>query len=149
MLKPRSILVSLTALVIACGLAYGATQSTFFGNVGIPNVVVLDGVTGNPVGSGAGGGGVPSSPYTLTPLGCAQYTSLGTATGLSPPAGATLVALEVETQSVRYRDDGTNPTASVGVLLPVAGPWPYSASLTAFKMIQTTASATVNACFYK
>lgn len=97
--------------------------------------------------TGAGGG---SSIYTFTQLGCGQITSLGSAAGFSSvPSGALLVSISVEGQSVRMRDDGTNPTASVGLLLPVGGPWPYQANLAGVKFIQTASAATISYCFYK
>lgn len=84
------------------------------------------------------------------PLGCQQLTSLSAATKLTNiPPGATLIAIAVEGQSVRYRDDGVAPTGSVGELLPIGGPWPYSANLSAIQFIQTSASATVDVCFYQ
>lgn len=93
---------------------------------------------------------VSGSVYQLTPLGCQQITSLSAAAGFaSVPTGATLASLSVEGEPVRYRDDGTNPTASVGLLLPAGGPWPYQGSLSAIKFIQTTASATIDVCFYE
>lgn len=98
----------------------------------------------------ASGGGSGSSVYQFTQLGCGQLTSLSAAAGFSSvPAGALLVSISVEGQSVRLRDDGTNPTASVGLLLPVGGPWPYQANLAGVKFIQTAASATISYCFYK
>jgi hypothetical protein len=81
-------------------------------------------------------------------LGCSQLTSLGSATKLTVPAGATLVALSVEGQPVRYRDDGVAPTSSVGVLMPVGGPWPYTSNLAGIQFIQTASSSTIDACFY-
>ena len=90
-------------------------------------------------------------PYAFTALGCGQLTSLGSATGLgSLPAGTTLIVITVEGQTVRYRDDGVNPTASIGVLLPVGGPWPYTPlDATKIKFIQTASSATIDYCAYK
>lgn len=88
--------------------------------------------------------------YIKTPLGCQQITSLSSAAGFSSvPAGATLASIAVENEPVRYRDDGTAPTSSVGTLLPPGGPWPYTGSLSAIEFIQTAASATVDVCFYK
>jgi hypothetical protein len=108
---------------------------------------------GSPNDSGqtlTGGGGGSNAPYTFTPLGCNRITALTAAAGwVSIPSGALLVALDVEGQAVRYRDDGTAPTASVGVLLPVGGPWPYSGTLGAIQFIQVAATATINGCFYK
>ena len=96
-------------------------------------------------------GSVPaSSIYVYTPLGCFQLTSLATATNLpTPPAGAKLVNLTIESEGVRYRDDGTAPTASIGELLQPGGPWPYSGTLTAIQFIQVGASAVIDGCFYK
>lgn len=90
-------------------------------------------------------------PYIYTPLGCAQITSLAAAAGLTPPTGATLVVMSIEGQPVRYRDDGTNPTATVGVLLPVStgAPWSYSGPLASIKFIQTAPTAIIDVCFYQ
>lgn len=92
------------------------------------------------------GGGV----YVYTPLGCYQITSMVTAQNLpTVPAGATLISLSVENAAVRLRDDGTAPTASIGLLLPIGGPWPYSGSLTAVQFIQVTGGAIIDYCSYK
>lgn len=91
---------------------------------------------------------VTREPYT--PLGCFQITGLSSAKSLtSLPTDATLISLSVEGQPVRMRDDGTNPTSSVGLYLPVGGPWPYSSGLAAMKFIETAASATIDYCAYK
>ena len=47
---------------------------------------------------------------TTNCLGYQQITSLSSATGLTVPQGATLALIVPETQNVRWRDDGTNPT---------------------------------------
>ncbi|HTW34171.1 MAG TPA: hypothetical protein VMD53_06110 [Rhizomicrobium sp.] len=88
---------------------------------------------------------------TYTPLGCQQITSLSSAVGFSSiPAGATLASISVEGQTVRYRDDGTAPTASVGTPLPAGlTAWPYSGSLSAIQFIQVAPSATLDVCFYQ
>jgi hypothetical protein len=95
------------------------------------------------------GGGV--APYTYTPLGCQVLPSLASATGFtSVPAGATLADIQVTTQNVNYRDDGTNPTASTGLTIFAGQPFlPYSGNLAAIKFIQQTATAAGYACFYK
>ena len=89
------------------------------------------------------------APYVYTAMGCQQLSSMTTATPLNVPSGAALVSLTVEVQGVRMRDDGTAPTASVGLLLPVGGPWPYSGPLSKMQFIQTASGAVVDACFYK
>jgi hypothetical protein len=49
----------------------------------------------------------------IYPMGYQQITSLGAATTLTVPVGSTAALIMCEVASVRYRDDGTNPTASV------------------------------------
>jgi len=44
-----------------------------------------------------------------------QLTSLSTAT--SVPGGGDVIVIQAETQAVRYRCDGVDPTASIGVLI--------------------------------
>lgn len=50
------------------------------------------------------------------PKGYQQITVSTTAVGLTVPDGATRAVLGIEAQPLRYRTDGTNPTASVGML---------------------------------
>lgn len=92
------------------------------------------------LGSGAAGG--------LTPKGYQQITSLAAATALTVPSGATSATIVAETQDVRWRDDGTNPTATVGMLLPKGTQLQYSGNLAAIKFIETAASASLNISYY-
>lgn len=93
------------------------------------------------------------SAMAYTPLGCGQLASLSSATLLSSvtggiPNGTTFVFLTIETEPVRMRDDGVAPTGSIGLLLPVGGPWPYSSTTMAnLQFIQTTSSAVIDYCF--
>ena len=82
------------------------------------------------------------------PLGYQQITSLSTATALTVPGGANLAIIECETQSVRWRDDGTAPTASVGMLLATGSYFIYNGNLSAIEFIQTTASASLSVSYY-
>ena len=91
-------------------------------------------------------GGVGS---TTTPLGYQQITSLANPTGLAVPAGATTAVLEVSGQAVRYRDDGTAPTATVGMPVPAGQQISYSGNLAAIQFIQQAASATLDVLFYR
>jgi hypothetical protein len=84
------------------------------------------------------------------PMGYQQLTSLATATGLTVPAGATCVLLEAEAQIIRFRDDGTAPTATIGMQLAVAGPpFAYCGTLTALQFIQASASGILNVLYYR
>lgn len=82
-------------------------------------------------------------------LGVFQFT-VATATALPTiPSGASEAFVVCETQPVRWRDDGTNPTASIGVLLPINTAFPYIGSLARIKFIETTASATCSVSYYQ
>jgi hypothetical protein len=88
-----------------------------------------------------GGGG-------LTPLGYQQITSLSSAAGLTVPAGATVAVVQAEDQNVRWRDDGTAPTASVGMYL-VADDWfAYTGDLSTVEFIEEAVSAKLNVSYY-
>lgn len=90
---------------------------------------------------------VSVAPYRYTViLGFQQLTISGTAALLTVPAGATIAEICNEGGAVRYRDDGTAPTASVGV--PVAAGsvtapfcFAYSGPLAALQFIQQAAGA--------
>jgi hypothetical protein len=82
------------------------------------------------------------------PLGYQQITSLSAAEKLTPPAGASLAVINPETQAVRWRDDGTAPTATVGMLIAVGDEFTYQGDLSAIQIIEVTASAKLNVSYY-
>jgi hypothetical protein len=87
-------------------------------------------------------------------LGFGQLTGLSSAKLLSAitggiPAGSSFAMITAEGQAVRWRDDGTSPTTSVGYPLPVGGELHYdSASFGSLSFIETAASATLSVTFY-
>lgn len=83
------------------------------------------------------------------PLGYQQITTLSAAANLTVPVGATIAIIEVETQAVRWRDDGTAPTSTVGTPIAVAGTLEYSGTLSAIQFIEQTASAKLNVSYYR
>lgn len=86
----------------------------------------------------------------LVPAGYEQVTSLGTAVGLaSIPDGAKIALIQAESQSVRWRDDGTVPTAAIGMVIIANDTLLYSGVLSAIKFIQTAVSAKLNVTYYK
>ena len=91
-------------------------------------------------------------PAATTPVAGAQYgLAVASSTALTVPASATAALITIEGTSVRYADDGTTPTPSVGQGPFVAG---YvitltGAELAAARFIQTSASATINVSYYK
>lgn len=89
------------------------------------------------------------APAGMRQLGYQQITSLSAATALTVPAGTILAMCMPETQAVRWRDDGTSPTATVGYPLAVGQELRYDAGgLAAVKFIEQTASAKLNVVYY-
>lgn len=99
--------------------------------------------------------GTPVTPVPGQPIANSfQQITPSTATALTVPSGATWAYITVEGQSVRWRDDGTAPTSSVGWLLPVGAAMYYKVSgssgpLSALQFIQTIATATIDVSYYK
>jgi hypothetical protein len=95
-------------------------------------------------------GGLNTVQGYLESNGYQQLTSLGSATGFSSvPAESKLAMIQAESQNVRYRDDGVNPTATVGMLLAAGDMLVYSGKLADIKFIEVSASAKINVIFYK
>lgn len=90
-----------------------------------------------------------------SPLGFSKFTlDASTAQGLGEgtlgaiPTGATL-ALVIPEGAIRFRDDGTAPTAATGMALIANQPLPYTGTLSALKLISQSGSVTVGVSFYK
>ena len=84
----------------------------------------------------------------LKALGYEQLATLTSAAALTPPAGSVLAVMVGETQSIRWRDDGTNPTASVGMLLTAGTILEFTGNLAAFRAIEATSAAKLNVSYY-
>ena len=88
----------------------------------------------------------------LTPLGYEQLETadIATANSLqSIPNGAQFALIQCDEEDVRWRDDGTNPTATVGIVLPATKIIWYTGDLTKIKFIRTAANAALNISYYK
>ena len=88
------------------------------------------------------------------PVGFEQLTAIGaTAKGLaSIPANADKAIMTVENATLRYRDDGTDPTADIGLRVFRAGTIILNSrdSIDNFKAIRTgSASSEVNCSYYE
>lgn len=93
--------------------------------------------------------GDPDHPVDF--LGFQQITSLAAAVGLTVPAAASVHAkgprgaiITPTTQAVRFRADGTNPTASVGVRIVAGDTIVIWGKLQDLKFIEEAASAAIN-----
>lgn len=91
-----------------------------------------------------------------TRLGYQQITSLSSATGLTVPqtdlnglaCKPSLALITAESQAVRWRDDNTAPTASVGMPLAAGATLQYDGDLTKIQFIEQTGSAKLNVSYY-
>lgn len=89
-------------------------------------------------------------------MGYQQITSLSAAANLTVPVldstglnqRPTIAMITPETQGVRWRDDGTAPTATVGMPLAAGVTLQYDGDLTKIKFIEQTASAKLNISYY-
>ncbi len=83
-------------------------------------------------------------------LGYQQIVGLAAATALTVPAGTVVALITTEAQAVRWRDDGTDPTAAIGYPLPTSAELQYTAvkSIANLKFIQQAATATLNIAYY-
>lgn len=85
---------------------------------------------------------------TTVCLGYQQITSLSAATGLTVPVGATSALIVASTQYIRWRDDGTNPTGSVGMPLLTDTYFSYDGDLNRIKFIEQASGAVLNVSYY-
>ncbi len=95
---------------------------------------------------------------TYRACGYQQITSLNSAQALTIPERApdgssckpNAILIGCTAQNVRWRDDGTNPTATVGNLLVAAQqPFYYDGDLSRIRFIEATASAVLNVAYYE
>lgn len=93
--------------------------------------------------------GKPVIEGNRTPKGYEQVTVLTTAVGLTVPANAAIAIIRPEAQNVRWRDDGTNPTAAVGMPLNVGDTLIYTGDLAALAFIETAVGAKLNVSYYR
>jgi hypothetical protein len=91
-----------------------------------------------------------------TCFGYQQITSLTAAAGLTVPTvtpeglnGKPVFALVIaEGAAVRWRDDGVDPTATVGMPLAVGVPLQYDGDLNKIRFIQQAATGIINISYY-
>jgi hypothetical protein len=85
---------------------------------------------------------------SYTPIGYQQISTLTAAVGLTAPRGARGAIITVETQGVRWRDDGTNPTAAIGMPVAAGTTFEYNGDVTKIKFIEQAASAKLNVAYF-
>lgn len=86
--------------------------------------------------------------FTTVALGYQQITDLSSAVSLTVPTGATRALIAPVTKDIRWRDDGVNPTSTVGMPVTAGTYLSYDGDLNRIKFIQTSASAELNVTYY-
>jgi hypothetical protein len=82
-------------------------------------------------------------------VGFEVITDVSTAKSLTVPPGAIMAIIQCETQNCRWKDDGASPTSSAGMLITANDYFIYTGILERFKIIETSATASVNISYYK
>jgi len=91
-------------------------------------------------------------------MGYQQIVGAAASTGLTIPTTDPVTGLKAipiqaviicENQGIRWRDDGTAPTASVGMPIAVGTVFVYDGDLNRLRFIQQAATATINIGYYK
>jgi hypothetical protein len=82
-------------------------------------------------------------------LGYQQITDLSSAVALTVPVGARIALVQAESADVRFRDDGTNPSATVGMTLKAGDPpFVYDGDLSKVKFILVSGTPKLNVSYY-
>ena len=85
-----------------------------------------------------------------------EQITVNTAKGLTVPSRTpnglnekpVFALIVAEGAAVRWRDDGTDPTASIGMPLAVGVPLQYDGDLNKIKFIQQAANGIINVSYY-
>ena len=88
---------------------------------------------------------------SLNPLGYQQLAVSNTAVGVTLPAKGTVrvAIIQVEANPIRFRDDGTDPTASVGTLInPNVTIVVCGSAIGRFRAIRSGSDASLSIGFY-
>ena len=94
-----------------------------------------------------------ATSLTIPTSTAALNTNVATGAPNAPPlsgtiAGYAIIQCEGSSAGVRWRDDGTAPTASVGMILSSGQELDYSGDLTAIQFIVQTGSPALNISYY-
>lgn len=81
-------------------------------------------------------------------LGFQQITGISASTALTVPDTATYAIIHCTTQATRWRDDGTAPTGTVGMVLAAGGELRYDGNLKAIRFIESAVGAILNVSYY-
>jgi hypothetical protein len=94
------------------------------------------------------GANTPTTAGVLIPLGYQQITLAGVS-NLTPPTGATQAVISVSAAPVRYRDDSTAPTATLGVPVLAGATITYSGGLAVIRFIPQSGTPVLDIAYYR
>ena len=86
--------------------------------------------------------------HSFTPLGYEQFTTLGAPVTLNPPEGARFALIQAVNSNVRWRDDGTSPTATTGMRIIVDEQMTYRGHLHVIELVEETTGGEINVAYY-
>jgi len=84
----------------------------------------------------------------LTPQGYYQLTSLSSVKSIAGGNGR-VALIQALNQNVRWRDDDTNPTSTVGMRLYAGESFWYTGDIAKFRVIEEASGAEVNISTYE
>ncbi len=85
----------------------------------------------------------------VTPLGFEQLAVSTTSVGfVSIPIGATKALIDVRSNAIRWRDDGVDPTATIGVQVDADKQFWYEGNLSEIEFIRVSSDAALNISYY-
>lgn len=99
-----------------------------------------------PVWIAGGGSGSPAPGQSV--LLYEQISGLNTAKGLNAPVGTKLAVITPQDANVRWRADGTDPTASVGMPLYSTSYLNWTSNFSAIKFIALSGTPILNVVYY-
>lgn len=86
----------------------------------------------------------------LEAVGYQQITNLSSVVTLVPPGYARAVLLQAEGENIRWRDDGENPTSTVGMILSSADTFLfYNGPFNSLRLIEAAVGAILNITYYR
>ncbi len=92
-----------------------------------------------------------SNNWGLRALGYEQFAAgaINAATALTFPVGTQVAIFKPAAQAIRFRDDGTDPTAAIGYPVAVGTEYIYcSGSISRLKVIAQVAGAVLDVLYY-
>jgi hypothetical protein len=84
----------------------------------------------------------------IQPTGYQQLTGLDTVQGLNSQGGR-IALIQAAQKAVRWRDDGVDPTDTIGMLLEAGRDFWYTGDVTKIKFIEVGNGAEINVSFYR